>query len=88
MTDIFDKELSQEAKYIIIKLNNEENILTKKGEIRRDKNLEFDFRDSKFLKKIFRGIYYKNFSIEKSERVQDGFMVVLKALKEYNPRKP
>ena len=43
--DIFDEELSQEAKNVIVKLSNQEKIIEyKKLSFKRDKKLGFDFR--------------------------------------------
>ena len=51
VTNIFDEELSQEAKNMLIKLNDQEKgIDYKRLSFKRDENLEFDFRDYKFLK--------------------------------------
>ena len=87
VTNIFDEELSQEAKNILIKLNaKEETIDYKRLSFKRDKNLEFDFRDHKLLKEFFKDIYYKKFSTEEAEIIQEEFNVVLTALEKYKPR--
>ena len=87
VTNIFDEELSQEAKNILIKLNaKEETIDYKRLSFKRDKNLEFDFRDHKLLKEFFKDIYYKKFSTEEAEIIQEEFNAVLTALEKYKPR--
>ena len=64
MTNIFDEELFQEAKNMLIKLNAQEKIIDyKRLSFMRDKNLEFDFQDNKSLKECFKDINYKEFSI-------------------------
>ena len=66
---------------MLIKRNNQQKIIDyKKLYFRRDKNLEFDFRDYKSFKKIFRDIYYNKFSIEEAENMQEKFNAVLAAL--------
>ena len=66
---------------MLIKRNNQQKIIDyKKLYFRRDKNLEFDFRDYKSFKKIFRDIYYNKFSIEEAENTQEKFNAVLAAL--------
>ena len=87
VTNIFDEELSQEAKNILIKLNaKEETIDYKRLSFKRDKNLEFDFRDHKLLKEFFKDIYYKKFSTEEAEIIQEEFNAVLTALEKYKPK--
>ena len=49
--NIFDEELSQEAKNMLIKCNAEEKIINhKRRGFKRGKNLEYHFRDYKYLK--------------------------------------
>ena len=55
---------------------------------KRDKNVEFNFRDYKSLKELFKDIYYKKFSIEVEEGVQDECKAVLDKLEEYNSGNP
>ena len=76
--NIFDEELSQEAKNMLIKLNAEEKIINhKRRGFKRDKNLEYHFRDYKYLKEFFKDIYYKNFSIKEAGSIQEEFMLYL-----------
>ena len=87
VTNIFDEELSQEAKNILIKFNAQERSIDYKWlSFKRDKNLEFDFRDLKSLKEFFKDIYYKNFPIKEAESIQQEFNAVLIALEKYKPR--
>ena len=37
-----------------------------------DETLRFSFRDFKYLKELFRDIYYRNLSIEKAEKKYAG----------------
>ena len=53
---------------------------------KRDRNLEFDFRDYKSLKEFFKDIYCKKFSIKEAESIQEEFKAVLTALEKYKPR--
>ena len=69
VVDVFGDELSQEAKinlYILSK--QEKTIYYKKLDFKRDKNLEFSFRDYKSLKELFKSIYYKMFSIKNAKK--------------------
>ena len=70
--NVFGDELSQEAKNILYTLSSQEKYIDYKRLIfKRDKNLEFDFIDYKSLKELFKDIYYKKFSIENVESIQD-----------------
>ena len=87
--DFFDKKPSQEVKDIFIKLNNLEiSINYKKLIHKRDRNLEFDFTDYSFLKKIFKEIYYRKISIDRAEDIQKEFANVLDTLERYRPKDP
>ena len=69
VVDVFGDELSQEAKinlYILSK--QEKTIYYKKLDFKRDKNLEFSFRDYKSLKELFKSIYYKMLSIKNAKK--------------------
>ena len=80
--NVFGDELSQEVKNVLYTLSNQEkSINCKILSFKRDKNLVFDFRDYRYLKELFRDIYYKNFIIEEAERVQYEFNPVLDDLK-------
>ena len=88
VTQMLDEELSQEAKNVLFRLSNQEKIIVyKKLDLRRDNNLEFCFSDYRSLKELFKTIYYRNLSIEKTERIQDEYEAQLAALERYRPRK-
>ena len=50
-------------------------------------SIEFDCRDLRTLKELFREIYYRNISIEDAEKEQDEFEGTFSALERYEPRK-
>ena len=52
----------------------------KKFSFKRDKNLDFDFRDYRSLKELFKAIYYRNLSIDEAEKIQHEYEVQLAAL--------
>ena len=87
VTHILDQKLSLEAKNVLAKLSNQEEIIKyAKLDFRRDNNLKFEFSDYRSLKKLFRAIYYRNLSIDNAERIKDEFMGVLSMLERYRPR--
>ena len=49
-------------------------------------NFTYDFSDYKTFKELFRGICYRNISINKTEQKQDEFTSVLNALSKYSQR--
>ena len=54
---IFDEELQQEAKNMLIKLNaQEKSIDYQRLSFKRDKSFEFDFKNCKYLKEFFKDI--------------------------------
>ena len=80
--DVCKYDLSQEAKNILCSISNQESSISYKNlDLKTDKNLEFDFRDYKFLKELFIDIYYKKFAIEEAEKMQDVFNCVCNAEK-------
>ena len=84
---MLDKELSKEAKKVLARLSNQENIIEyKKLDFRRDKDFGFSYYRS--LKELFKAIYYRNFSIDNSERIQGEYEATLTALEKYRPRNP
>ena len=86
---ILDEELSQEAKNIITKLNNQEKIINdKKLSFKRDKYFGFDFCGYESLKGLFKAIYYRNISIDEAERIQEKYEAQLNALERYILRNP
>ena len=82
------EELSQEAKNMLEKLNNQEKLINyKKLYFKGGNNLDYDFSECRSLKEIFKAIYYRNIRIEKAERIQDEFNGVYGALDKYKPKK-
>ena len=74
---------------MITKLNNQEKTINyKRFSFKRDKNLEFDFRDYRSLKELFKVIYYRKISIDRAEDIQKEHKILLDALEEYGPKTP
>ena len=70
---------------MLTKINNQEKkYQLQRFNIKRDKNLEFDFRDFKSLKEI----YYWKFLIDRTEVIQKEFAGAFPALEKYKPTKP
>ena len=89
VTYILNEELSQEAKNVLVKFSNQGKIISyKKLSFKRDKYFGFDFSDYRSLKELFKGIYYRNISIDEKERIQDEYEAQLNALENYRPRNP
>ena len=85
--NIFDEDLPQKAKTMLIKLNNQEKIIVyNRINFKRGKNLEFDFRDYRSLKEIFKETYYWKLWIS-AEDMQKEFANVVTALEKYKPTK-
>ena len=76
VTDFVDQTLRFEAKELI------EEIRVIQG----GNNVAYDFEDYKTFKELFRYLYYKETTIDETERKQDEFSVVISALKNYTPR--
>ena len=86
MTYILDEELSQEAKNMITKLSIQEKIIDYTNlRFKRNKNLEFDFREYRSLKNMLKEIYCRNISIDKAEDTQREFKNLYDALEKYRP---
>ena len=86
-TNVLAEELSQEAKNLPTKLSNQEKVIYyKKLNFKGDRNLNFDFREYKSLKELFKGVYYRNISIGKGERMQDEYEAQLAVLERYKPK--
>ena len=82
------QELSQEAKNMLEKLNNQEKLINyKKLYLKGGNNSEYDFRDYKSLKEFFKAIYYTKITIEEAEAMQEEFNAVIGALEIYKPKK-
>ena len=85
----FKEELSQEAKNMLEKRNNQEKLINyRKLNFRGGNNVDYNFSEYRSLKELFKAIYYRNFTIEKAERIQQKFDAVMSALNKYNARKP
>ena len=79
--DVIDKNMSLEAKNILAKLSNQEEIVKYKWLYFKPSDVnKFDFREYGSLKELFRATGYRNLKIEGTERKQDEFMAVLNTL--------
>ena len=82
------EKLSQEAKNVIEKLDNQEKLIKcQKIYLKGGNNVEYDFDDYGSFKELFKAIHYINVTIEKAERIQEGFNAVIDVLKNYKPKK-
>ena len=81
------EELSQVAKNMLEKLNNQEKLINyRKLSFRRDNNNDYDFTNFNSLRELFRTIYYGEILIPGAEREQDEFDDMIGILKKYKPR--
>ena len=86
VTYILDEELSQEAKNMITNLSIQEKIIDYTNlRFKRNKSLEFDFREYRSLKNMFKEIYYRKISIDKAEDTQRESKNLYDALEKYRP---
>ena len=86
---ITDARLSSEAKNTPAKLTNQEKLINyRKLDFRRDNSLKFYFSDYRYLKELFKAIYYRNNSIDETERIQNEFIGHIGLLEEYKPINP
>ena len=82
------QELSQEAKYMLEKLNNQEKLINyKKLSFTGDNKKDYDFTNFSYLRELFRAIYYGEILISAVKREQDNFDDMIKILKDYKPKK-
>ena len=82
------EELSQEAKNMLEKLNNQEKLINhKKVNFRGGNNIDYNFSEYRLLKELFKATYYRNVRIEKVERIQEEFDATINALNKYKPKK-
>ena len=82
------KELSQEAKHMLEKLNNQGKLINyTKCNFTGSNKVDYDFSEYRSLKELFKAIYYRNVTIEKAERIQKEFNAITDALKNYKPKK-
>ena len=71
------EELSQEAKNMLEKLNNQEKLINyRKLNFTEGNKVNYDFSEYRSLKELFEAIHYKNITIEKAERIQEGFNAI------------
>ena len=76
------EELSQEAKNMLEKLNNQEKLINyAKRYFKGENNVDYDFSEYRSLKELFKAMYYRNITIEKAERIQEEFDAIIGALK-------
>ena len=69
--NIFDETYLKKQK-ICLNANQEKSINYKRLNFKRDKSMEFDFREYKSLKKRFKEIYYWKLSIDRTEDIAKG----------------
>ena len=54
------------------KLNNQEKLINyKKLSFRGGNNVDYDYRENRSLKELFKEIYYRKIAIEEAERTQE-----------------
>ena len=76
--------LSQEAKNMLEKVNNQEQLIDyRKPYFKGGNNIDYDFSNFRPLKELFREIYYGETLIPGAEREQDDFDGMLELLKIY-----
>ena len=81
------EELSQEAKNILKKLNNQGRLINyKKPNFTAGNRKEYNFTNFSSLGELFKRVYYREILMPGAEREQDEFNESLKLLKEYKPR--
>ena len=86
---LIKEELSQEAKNILEKLNNEEKFINYKRLIFTGGNkVDYDFSGYRSLKELFKAIYYRNVRIKKVEKIKEEFDATINALNKYKPKRP
>ena len=82
------EELSQKAKNMLGKLNNQEKPIDyRKLNFTRGNKVDYGFSEYRLLKELFNAIYYRNITIEKAERIQEEFNAIIDALKKYKSKK-
>ena len=66
---IIKEELSQEAKNMLEKLNNQEKLINhRKLNFTGGNKVDYDFNEYRSLKELFKAIYYENITVENAER--------------------
>ena len=87
VTDFVNQPLSFEAKEVINEIKTiQKNVDYRKSKIIGGDKKEYDFSDYRTFKELFRGLYYRTFTIDELERKQDEFSTVLHLLKKYSPK--
>ena len=82
------EELSQEAKNMLEKLNNQEKLIKyKKLSFTGGNRKDYHSSNFSFLRELFRTIYYGENLIPGAEREQNNFDDIIKILNIYKPRK-
>ena len=82
------QELSQEAKNMLEKLNNQEKLIDyRKLNYKGGNNVDYDFSSFRPLRELFRVIYYGEILIPATEREQDEIDDMLEELQIYKPTK-
>ena len=82
------EKISQEAKNMLEKLDNQEKLINyKKLYLKGVNNADYDFTNFSSLREFFRTIYYGEILIPGAEREQSNFDDIIKILKAYRPRK-
>ena len=81
-------ELSQEAKNMLEKLNNQLKLINhRKLNFTGGNKVDYDFSEYGSLKELFKAIYYRNITIEKAEIIQEEFNAIIDTLKIINQKK-
>ena len=82
------EELSQEAKNILKKLNNQEKLINyRKLNFTGGNKTDYDFSDYRSLEELFKAIYCRNITIEEAEGIQGEVNATIDALEDYKPKK-
>ena len=80
--------MSQEAKNMIEKPNNQEKLINyKKLYFKGGNKADHDFTNFNSFRELFRAIYFGEILIPAVEREQDNFDDMIKILKDYKPKK-
>ena len=81
------KNCLKKQKMCLLSLVIKKKLLTTKNLVLREKKkLSFDFRGYRSLKELSEAIYYRNLSIDKTDRIQDEYEAQFAALEKYEPK--
>ena len=81
------EELSQEAKNMLKKLNNQEKLINyRKLNFTGCNKVDYDFSEYRSLRELLEAIYNRNVTIEKAESIQEDFDALIGALKNFNQK--